>query len=467
MNRISKIFFFCWMAGAVFIVHSCKKKDIKGEVITLQHTQLSLQSNSGRVVVPTGENFQKTPDDVTIPLVLRMADAAPRRFQVHVLVDSNTVRKMIADGTLENAMVLPEESFSLPRQLDVPFGVDSLAFNLKVNRTAMERNYHRTLVVAVQLDDPTKENTLSDGQSEVVVEIHPSEVIQPDEIHNIYFSSAGDTLFIPQPGVVYDQNATYLTVPVPVSLGGVAGSDFHVWVRANADTVQQLLAQGKLGGATLLQADTDYVLPDSLHYAAHKNESDLDVKVKVDVLKANLGGRVALGLTLDRTDRHLLDSARKTVVLVLDPKQLVESDVTNEGSTLSVQRENACTGEQERSPSLVDNNINSKFLLCDFSSPVWAQLAYDHPQVINAYSLTSANDAPERDPKDWQIQGSNNGTSWTVLDIREGESFLSRHETKKYTFPNKTPYSYYRLLITKNNGNSLMQVSEWRVFMRP
>ena len=45
------------------------------------------------------------------------------------------------------------------------------------------------------------------------------------------------------------------------------------------------------------------------------------------------------------------------------------------------------------------------------------------PIAVVHYALTSANDSPERDPKDWQLQGSQNGSDWTTLDTQSGQDF--------------------------------------------
>ncbi len=80
-------------------------------------------------------------------------------------------------------------------------------------------------------------------------------------------------------------------------------------------------------------------------------------------------------------------------------------------------------------------------------------------KVVIGYSLTSANDVPGRDPKNWQFQGSQNGTAWTTLDAQAGQTFASRFLTQQYAISNSTAYGYYRLNITANNGdaNSLQQ----------
>ena len=73
----------------------------------------------------------------------------------------------------------------------------------------------------------------------------------------------------------------------------------------------------------------------------------------------------------------------------------------------------------------------------------------------------AADDVPGRDPRDWQFLGSNDGTNWTVLDTQTDETFVSRYLTKQYLIANSTPYRYYRLNITANNGDAVsLQLSE-------
>jgi hypothetical protein len=54
------------------------------------------------------------------------------------------------------------------------------------------------------------------------------------------------------------------------------------------------------------------------------------------------------------------------------------------------------------------------------------------PTVVSQYALASANDAPGRDPRDWTLQGSADGESWTDLDTRAGESFTDRFQTRGF-----------------------------------
>ncbi|XP_058223884.1 peptide-N(4)-(N-acetyl-beta-glucosaminyl)asparagine amidase [Rhododendron vialii] len=50
-----------------------------------------------------------------------------------------------------------------------------------------------------------------------------------------------------------------------------------------------------------------------------------------------------------------------------------------------------------------------------------------------AYELMSANDVPERDPKDWVLEGSDDGgSSWRVLDKQNSQMFKNRFERRAY-----------------------------------
>ncbi|TXK83826.1 GH92 family glycosyl hydrolase [Paenibacillus sp. N3.4] len=108
--------------------------------------------------------------------------------------------------------------------------------------------------------------------------------------------------------------------------------------------------------------------------------------------------------------------------------------------------------------NLTDANNNTKWL--DFNKTSWAQFKFDLPRVIVKYALTSANDAAGRDPKNWTLQGSNDGTTWNVLDTRTNQSFSSRFATNVYDFANTTAYLFYKLDITLNGGENIVQLAE-------
>ncbi len=131
------------------------------------------------------------------------------------------------------------------------------------------------------------------------------------------------------------------------------------------------------------------------------------------------------------------------------------NDITNEGGTITAQYDDSDT--YERYPNLIDNNVNTKYLT--FHDSGWIQYQALGSYVINGYTITSANDEHDRDPLNWSLYGSNDGSNWATLDIRTGEEFTDYLQTKSFSFVNSTAYTYYRLDMTNNSG-SILQLAE-------
>lgn len=145
----------------------------------------------------------------------------------------------------------------------------------------------------------------------------------------------------------------------------------------------------------------------------------------------------------------------------------VVKDATGEGR-LTVSRDNNSGAESgEGSLKLVDNNSSTKFLQFDYKKDLWCKLEFFYPKILSAYTITSANDASDRDPKDWNLEGSNDNENWTILDERREETFTERFQVKTYTFNNREEYKYYRIFITANGGSGLIQIAEWRLLEIP
>jgi predicted alpha-1,2-mannosidase len=112
----------------------------------------------------------------------------------------------------------------------------------------------------------------------------------------------------------------------------------------------------------------------------------------------------------------------------------------------------------EAKENAFDGSVNTKWLV--FANTGWLQAELSEPVAVVDYAVTSANDAPGRDPKDWRLQGSQDGQSWTTLDTQTGQDFGNRFQTREYRFANTTAYSFYRLDITANHGDGLIQLAE-------
>jgi predicted alpha-1,2-mannosidase len=134
----------------------------------------------------------------------------------------------------------------------------------------------------------------------------------------------------------------------------------------------------------------------------------------------------------------------------------IPGSVTGTVQEVTASGEYAAAGEVKE--NLVDGDTNSKWLV--FTPTAWARFTLAEPAVVVTYALSAANDAAERDPRDWTLQGSADGEAWTTLDTQTDQTFDARFATKQYTFANTTAYRYYRLDITRNGGVNLIQLSE-------
>ena len=133
----------------------------------------------------------------------------------------------------------------------------------------------------------------------------------------------------------------------------------------------------------------------------------------------------------------------------------IPGNVTDTVVAMDARGEN---GPGEVKENLVDGSPDSKWL--DFNPTSWVELELAEPVNVVRYALTSANDAPARDPRDWTLQGSSDGITWTTLDTRSGESFSERFQTKTYDFAGSTAYKFFRLDITANHGATIVQLAE-------
>lgn len=130
----------------------------------------------------------------------------------------------------------------------------------------------------------------------------------------------------------------------------------------------------------------------------------------------------------------------------------IPGNVTDHVTDVRASAENASGGEVKE--NLADSEPGTKWLA--FASTGWAEFDLDQPVNAVTYALTSANDAAERDPRDWTLKGSTDGKDWKTLDTRAGETFAERFQTKSYDIPADAvaEYRHFRLDITANNGAS-------------
>lgn len=141
------------------------------------------------------------------------------------------------------------------------------------------------------------------------------------------------------------------------------------------------------------------------------------------------------------------------------------ADVTDNGGKLTSSHQ--AIHPDEALNNLTDNRLITKFstTLTNSSEAIWFQYQSPVPVALQSYALGSAGNTPESDPKNWTLQGSNNGSDWTDLDSQTNQTFNSRYLKKTYEIATPNTYTYFRLYVTGLNGNSTaFQLAEWQLY---
>ena len=73
------------------------------------------------------------------------------------------------------------------------------------------------------------------------------------------------------------------------------------------------------------------------------------------------------------------------------------------------------------------------------------QYGFAQPRRVTFYTLTNA--ATGADPRSWALQGSTDGKRWTTLDVRHGETFKWRTQTRPFAVSRPGAYRHYRIAL--------------------
>jgi hypothetical protein len=83
------------------------------------------------------------------------------------------------------------------------------------------------------------------------------------------------------------------------------------------------------------------------------------------------------------------------------------------------------------------------------AAPQWLQIKLDQAKVIKQYSITAHNGTNRAmDLKSWTLEGSNDGTSWTILDTQTNAPTWTASEKRIYNINNDNPYLFYRINVS-------------------
>lgn len=318
MKKIITHMHFCLLAIIALFVVSCKSEKLSEVIVNEDFPNVSL-SLENRIVISNGNNFTLDNNKLTVPVTINFTGSAPKAFTVQVSANTDTIAKLISDGTLSaNTVALQTGEFTLPPVVNVAFGVKSVTFDLIVSRTFLEKKYGKDVALAVKMTDPAKGNSIVPAKNTIIVIIKTTEAIAAGAVHYIGFTAAGSQFMVPN-GNNYSLGSQDMTIPLEISLTGAAGSEFTVDVTANNDTLNTLINNGTLQNTVLIDAKSYGISTPKVNFPPGKNTVSVNLTARISALLAIKGKKVAIALTLKNPSKYQTSSTKHTIVVVIDP----------------------------------------------------------------------------------------------------------------------------------------------------
>jgi len=174
----------------------------------------------------------------------------------------------------------------------------------------------------------------------------------------------------------------------------------------------------------------------------------------------------AFDVSLTATNSDGSDTVTKErYISVLDNTGIDHTDPVGTGIITARAEINAAESKEKAFDNLAGPSNFTKWLdnggVPSESDPSWIQIQFPAEKIVNTLTLVSPNDAADRDPEEFRLLGSNDGTNFTLLESWTGQFFTDPFVKKEYPFSNTDPYFYYRLEVTKNKDDvNLTQIAE-------
>lgn len=259
------------------------------------------------------------------------------------------------------------------------------------------------------------------------------------------------------------------------ALGGVGGrgGSFRILDATTGAVIRDSIrVQSPTNAAAYIQADANLgasgngagtLLFSAANYMVFKGLTAANIIVEARTAAA--GG----GVGFSGTPRAPINA----IQLVTPSAGPVIDDVTVPMDAIAVTSPTSRSPDAERVPNAIDNNILTKFL--DFNTPSGvSSTPFKGPvgftvkssaggSVVTGLALTSANDAPERDPVDYKLEGSNDGTTFTLISEGAVPAFAKRFTRQVISFSNTAAYTTYRFTVANVANNATansMQIAE-------
>ncbi len=120
-------------------------------------------------------------------------------------------------------------------------------------------------------------------------------------------------------------------------------------------------------------------------------------------------------------------------------------------------------GWSEKIYNLFNRKLNNKYFM-NGAKQFYVEVKLDKAYLLDSYTLTSADEFPDRDPAKWTFNGFNEELGWVELDRQVEFTFPSRYATIQFNINSKVPFTKFLLDVEGNNGSVDTQLLKWQLF---
>ncbi|MDP4240697.1 MAG: hypothetical protein Q8904_14635 [Bacteroidota bacterium] len=170
MKRIKRNISYIIILLTIFVYISCEKSDNQQSwgqsKIYMPQSSITNGGSSNNYAVPMNNGISNylldtVKNTIDIDLgVYRSGLEALQSYSVKVAADVDTTNKIIAGGSIPNAVLLPADVYTLPTSVSVPDGKREAAFHLTIDRAKLIANYgsyyNKKLILTVRISNPSR-----------------------------------------------------------------------------------------------------------------------------------------------------------------------------------------------------------------------------------------------------------------------------------------------------------------------
>lgn len=136
----------------------------------------------------------------------------------------------------------------------------------------------------------------------------------------------------------------------------------------------------------------------------------------------------------------------------LQADRIFYNDITKNGGQITASN----GAEGAALDPLIDNDAATVSTL-PFNGEAWVQYQTPIPATVKGYSICIGYD-DAKNPRVWALQGSNDGTTWTLLHQGSVYTAIAKGTVRTYSITNSSKYTYYRLLVKQLSNSSSTEV---------